>query len=100
MSIDALSPETPGLDYILRKTRTAAVLGISATSLWRLESAGLLKPVEIIPGVAGFRASDVKAFIASRPPAALNTARMAKALASPKHGRPRRVVAASEAARG
>ncbi len=97
MSIDTLSPEAPGLDYLLRKKQVAQILGLSPTTLWRLERAKLLTPVEILPGIAGYRASELQAFIETRPRATPNRTRMEAALASPRHGRAGRVASISEA---
>ncbi len=100
MNLDTLRRlDAPGLDSLLRKKLAAQILGISQVSLWRLERDGLLKPVQILPGLAGYRASELEAFMESRPRATLDTARMSAALASPRHGRAGRVpVAATVAA--
>ena len=74
-------------DRIIRKKQAAANLGISETTRWRLERLGVLVPVQIMPGITGYRESELEAFIQSRERAVPNTARMAAALASPRHGR-------------
>lgn len=74
-------------DRIIRKKQAAEILGFSETTRWRLERAGVLVPVQIMPGITGYRESEIQAFIESRSRAVPNTARMAAALASPRHGR-------------
>ena len=96
-----LDPNASGLfkeildmvDRVIRKKQTAELLGISETTRWRLERLGVLVPVQIMPGITGYRESEIQAFIESRERAVPNTARMAAALASPRHGRAGRVAA-------
>ena len=77
----------PGLDPIIRKKRAAEILSLSPTTIWRLERAGVLVPIQILPGVAGYKESTLRKFIETRAVAVPNTARLAAALASPRHGR-------------
>lgn len=85
------------VDRIVRKAEAARLLGISPTSLWRLESQGLLRAVSVLPGVSGFRESELQGFVESRTRVELDRARVAAALASPRHGRPGRGAQALEA---
>lgn len=78
-------------DRIVRKGEAARILGVSPTSLWRIESQGLLRAVSILPSVSGFRESEIQAFIESRARVEPDRARVAAALASPRHGRAGRV---------
>lgn len=75
------------IDRIVRKAEAARLLGISPTSLWRLETLGHIRPVSVLPGIVGFRESELQAFVESRERAEPNRARVAAALASPRHGR-------------
>lgn len=91
-----MTPEvtaTTGLDGFVRKKRAAEILSISLTTLWRLEISGELVPTRIHGGISGYRESTLRQFIATREPAVPNTARVAAALASPRHGRAGRVTA-------
>jgi len=75
------------VDRIVRKSEAARLLGVSLTSLWRLEREGSLRAVSVLPGLAGFKESELQAFVESRERAEPNRARVAAALASPRHGR-------------
>ena len=63
-------------DRIVRKGEAARLLGVSLTSLWRIEGQGLIRAVSILPGLTGFRESELQAFIESRQPAEPNRARV------------------------
>ena len=80
------------VDRIVRKNEAARLLGVSLTSLWRLETLGLISAVTILPGLAGFKESELQAFVDSRERAQPNRSRVAAALASPRHGRAGRAV--------
>lgn len=54
------------VDRIIRKSEAARLLGVSSTSLWRLEREGSLRAVSVLPGVSGFKESELQAFIESR----------------------------------
>lgn len=75
------------VDRVIRKGEAARLLGVSSTSLWRLEREGALRAVGILPGIAGFRESELQAFIESRSRVSPDRSRVAAALASPRHGR-------------
>lgn len=75
------------VDRIVRKGEAARILGLSPTSLWRLERTGALVPVRVMPGVSGYRESILQAFIDSMKSAPPDRERVAAALASPLHGR-------------
>lgn len=85
------------VDRIVRKSEAARLLGVSLTSLWRLETLGLIRAVSVLPGLAGFRESELQAFVESRERAEPNRARVEAALASPRHGRAGRAPQAVEA---
>lgn len=85
------------VDRIVRKSEAARLLGVSPTSLWRIEREGLLRAVSVLPGLAGFRESELQAFVESRERAEPNRARVEAALASPRHGRAGREPQAVEA---
>lgn len=75
------------VDRIVRRSEAARILGVSPTSLWRLEGRGDLRAVSVLPGLSGFKESELQAFVESRERAEPNRARVAAALASPRHGR-------------
>lgn len=81
------------VDRIVRKSEAARLLGLSPTSLWRLEREGSLRAVSVLPGLSGFKESELQAFVESRERAEPNRARVEAALASPRHGRAGRVTA-------
>lgn len=96
-NIAALQKESRMVDRIVRKSEAARLLGVSLTSLWRLETLGLIRAVSVLPGLAGFRESELQAFVESRERAEPNRARVEAALASPRHGRAGRAPQAVEA---
>ncbi len=75
------------VDRIVRKSEAARLLGLSPTSLWRLEREGSLRAVSVLPGVSGFKESELQAFIESRSRVLPDRSRVEAALASPRHGR-------------
>lgn len=85
------------VDRIVKKSEAARLLGVSLTSLWRIETLGLIRSVSVLPGLAGFRESELQAFVESRERAEPNRARVEAALASPRHGRAGRAPQAVEA---
>ena len=57
----------PEPSQILRPSNVARLLGVSRTTLWRWTKAGHLPPpIKLGPGVTGWRASDIDAWVASR----------------------------------
>lgn len=64
----------------VRKAEACRILGVSRTSLWRLERSGALKAYAILPGLFGYKASDLRAFVDSLQDAPVETARVQAAL--------------------
>lgn len=81
------------IDRIIRRNEAARLLGCSPTSLWRIERNGDLRAVQITRALTGFLESEIQRFIESRRRVEPDRARVAAALASPRHGRAGRTVA-------
>ena len=61
----------PEPSQILRTSDLARLLRVSRTTIWRWAKTGHFPaPIKLGPGVTGWRASDVEAWIASRPDSA------------------------------
>jgi predicted DNA-binding transcriptional regulator AlpA len=80
----------PAPDRIVRKREAARLLGVSQTTFWRIERTGQLKPIQILPGLSGYRLSAIETFISTRETGSVDGSRVSAALASPEHGRPGR----------
>ncbi len=57
-------------DRLIKPADAAHALGISRTSLWRLQRAGDLRPVHPTPNSTRFRESDIAAMVAGKQVAA------------------------------
>lgn len=84
------------MDRIIRTKEAAKLLGVSATTLWRMARAGVLVPVHLFAGMSGYRESQLQAFIDSRKAASPDRSRVAAALASPLFGRRRKTLVVND----
>ncbi len=99
MTLENVSPDTalPSLPGLLRRREAAKFLGLSPTTMWRLQRDKILQPVQILPGLALYRVETLQKFVAGLPTATPDRARIEKALASPRHGRAGRKAKARKA---
>ncbi|MGF1625959.1 MAG: helix-turn-helix transcriptional regulator [Alphaproteobacteria bacterium] len=68
------------IDRAVRETEAALITGLSRTTRWRLEKAGQFpQKIELAPGLFGYRLSDLKHWLESRPSKSL-------AERQPRHG--------------
>ena len=81
------------MERVFRIAGAADQLDLSPNTVYRLINSGDLTAVQIVRGILGIRESELTRYLESRPQAMPNAARMAAALASPKHGRAGRSVA-------
>lgn len=81
------------MERVYRIAAAAAQLDLGVNSVYRKIHSGDLAAIQIMPGILGIKESELARFIESRPAAVPNSARVAAALASPKHGRAGRAVA-------
>lgn len=96
MNLENVSPD-PALPALFRRREAAKFLGISVSTLWRLQGDGVIRPVRIVRGVSAFKVEELQALVAGLPPDTPDRKRVEKALASQKHGRPGRVPASVKA---
>jgi len=73
-------------DRLLSKREAARIIGVSHTTLWRMEKERLLVPVSMRGG-GRYRESQLTAYMNSLPPHKIDRSRIAAALASPRSGR-------------
>lgn len=73
-------------DRLVTKREAARIIGVSPTTLWRMEKEKLLVPVSMRGG-GRYRESQLTAYMNSLPPHEIDRSRIAAALASPRHGR-------------
>ena len=64
-AINSNSSDTLDAITIVRRNRTAAVLGMSRVTMWRRQrdDPDFPRPVRVSPGIDGFTLSDIKAYI-------------------------------------
>ena len=61
--------QQPTIDPILRIQDVTRLLGITRQTIWRWRRAGVLQAIQIGPGTVGFRQSEIRRFIDTRPDA-------------------------------
>lgn len=78
-------PRTRDGDRIVSKREAARIIGVSHSTLWRMEKEKVLVPVAMRGG-GRYRESQLTAYMNSLPSHEVDRSRIAAALASPKHG--------------
>jgi len=75
------------MERVFMLAKAAELLGVGVNTVYRLVHSGDLAAVQVVRGILGVRESELMRYLDSRPQAMPNAARMAAALASPRHGR-------------
>jgi excisionase family DNA binding protein len=64
--LDRRAPQTPNGPLLLGMKASAALLGVSRPTLWRMLRAGKLKKVEVLPGSYRIRRADLESLVAGQ----------------------------------